>query len=68
MVLESEVAGMVMCARCRANLQPSCRWQYARTRHRSAHLQVLVMDVATIRSRVSFSTVYLSCRKPSYPD
>lgn len=29
-----------------------------------AHFHVAVMDVATMRSEVSFSTVYLSCRNP----
>lgn len=33
----------------------------------AAHFQVEVMEVATIRSDVSFSTVYLSCKNPEYP-
>lgn len=37
------------------------------SRHK-AYFQVQVMAVASILSLVSGSTVYLSCKKPSYPD
>ena len=49
----------------RSWLKPDGIYEIEEALEKSAHFQVEVMEVAIMRSRVSGSSVYLSCRKPS---